>query len=226
MKYNKAMIMDLYELTMAYGYYQAGRHRDIVHFDLFFRRIPDGGGFAIFTGLDSILRFIDDFGFDEEDISYLRGRKEFSEDFLEFLLDLSFTGTIRAMKEGTLVFPNEPLLSVSAPIIEAQLLETYLLQVVNHQSLIATKAARIKEAARGRTVLEMGARRAHGESSSIAGARAAYIGGMDATSNVVADQLYGIPTPGTMAHSGSRCLTQNTKRLSNMRKPIQTVPCS
>jgi len=201
MKYNKAMIMDLYELTMAYGYYKAGRQEDIVHFDLFFRRIPDGGGYAIFAGLDSILRFVDDFGFDEEDISYLRGRKEFTEDFLDYLLQLEFTGTIRAMHEGTVIFPNEPLITVSAPIIQAQLLETYLLQVVNHQSLIATKAARIKQAAKGRMILEMGARRAHGESSSITGARAAYIGGIDATSNVVADQLYGIPTQGTMAHS-------------------------
>lgn len=201
MKYNKAMIMDLYELTMAYGYFKAGRHEDTVHFDLFFRRIPDQGGYAIFAGLQSILKFIRDFGFDEEDIAYLRDREEFDESFLDYLLNLSFTGDVRAMKEGTIVFPNEPIVSVSAPIIQAQLLETYLLQVVNHQSLIATKASRIKQAAKGRLVLEMGARRAHGESSSITGARSAYIGGIDATSNIVADQLYGIPTRGTMAHS-------------------------
>jgi nicotinate phosphoribosyltransferase len=201
MSYNKAMIMDLYELTMAYGYFKADRHEDMVHFDLFFRRIPDDGGYAIFAGLNSIIKFVDQFGFDDEDISYLRGRDEFDEAFLSYLRQLKFTGTIRAMAEGTIVFPNEPILTVSAPVIQAQLLETYLLQVVNHQSLIATKAARIKYAAQGRTILEMGARRAHGESSSIRGARAAYIGGIDATSNILAGQLFGIPAKGTMAHS-------------------------
>jgi nicotinate phosphoribosyltransferase len=201
MKYNKAMIMDFYELTMAYGYFKAGRHEDMVHFDLFFRRIPDGGGYAIFAGLETIIRYVNDFGFDEEDINYLRDRTEFDEEFLDYLLHLSFTGTLRAMKEGNVCFPNEPLLTISAPMIQAQLLETYLLQVINHQSLIATKAARIKYAAKGRAVLEMGARRAHGETSSISGSRAAFIGGIDATSNIVADQLYGIPVKGTMAHS-------------------------
>ncbi len=201
MKYNKSMIMDLYELTMAYGYYKARMHEKIVHFDLYFRKIPDKGGYAVFAGLESIIKYVDDFGFDEEDIAYLRGREEFDEEFLSYLLKLKFTGTIRALKEGTVCFPNEPLITISAPIIQAQLLETYLLQIVNHQSLIATKAARIKYAAGKRSVLEMGARRAHGESSSISGARSAYIGGIDGTSNIVADQLYGIPTKGTMAHS-------------------------
>jgi nicotinate phosphoribosyltransferase len=201
MKYNKSMIMDLYELTMAYGYFKAGIHENIVHFDLYFRKIPDRGGYAVFAGLESIVKYLDDFGFDEEDIEYLRNRKEFDEAFLSYLLQLKFTGTMRALPEGTVCFPNEPLVSISAPIIQAQLLETYLLQIVNHQSLIATKAARIKYAAGNRQVLEMGARRAHGESSSISGARAAYLGGIDGTSNIVADQLYGIPTKGTMAHS-------------------------
>lgn len=201
MRYNRTMILDQYELTMAYGYFKANRHTDTVHFDLFFRTIPDQGGYAIFAGLDSIIKYIDNFAFLPEDIAYFREQGLFDEEFLAYLNTLRFTGTIRAMKEGTVVFPNEPLLTVHAPIIEAQLLETYLLQQVNHQSLIATKASRIKVASKGRNVLEMGARRAHGESSSITGARAAYIGGIDASSNIIAEQLYDIPVQGTMAHS-------------------------
>lgn len=201
MSYNPAMLVDFYELTMAQGYFDAGKQDQIAHFDLFFRKVPDDGGYAIFAGLERIVAFVKSFHFTGDDIAYLRSRSLFSEAFLSYLQDLRFTGDIRAMKEGAVMFPNEPILTVRAPIIEAQLLETVLLQAVNHQSLIATKASRIKRAAGGRLVLEFGARRAHGASASIDGARAAYIGGADATSNTVADQLYGVKALGTMAHS-------------------------
>jgi nicotinate phosphoribosyltransferase len=195
------MVIDFYELTMAQGYFDQKRQADIVYFDLFFRRIPDAGGYAIFAGLDSIISYIQNFHFGPEDIEYLRGRQMFTDDFLSYLEHLTFTGNIYAFKEGSVMFPNEPILRVEAPLIQAQLIETYLLQVVNHQSLIATKASRIKYAAQDKAVLEFGARRAHGLTSSVLGARAAYIGGVDATSNVLADQHYNIPALGTMAHS-------------------------
>ncbi|MCF7926705.1 MAG: nicotinate phosphoribosyltransferase [Candidatus Izimaplasma sp.] len=197
---NEAMLIDFYELTMAYGYFKAEK-KETVYFDLFFRSIPDNGGYAFFAGLETIINYIDNLSFTEKDIAYLRKRELFDESFLSFLLDFEFSGTVYSVKEGTIIFPNEPILTIEAPIIEAQLLETFLLQTVNHQSLIATKASRIKRAAKDCLVLEMGARRAHGVSSSIEGARAAYIGGVDATSNVLADQLYGIKALGTMAHS-------------------------
>ncbi len=199
--YNPAMLVDFYELTMAQGYFDAGKQDQIAHFDLFFRRVPDDGGYAIFAGRERIVDVVKSFHFNDDDITYLRSRGLFTEEFLAYLRNLRFTGDIRAMNEGTVMFPNEPILTVRAPIIEAQLLETVLLQAMNHQSLIATKASRIKRAADGRLVLEFGARRAHGASASIDGARAAYIGGVDATSNTVADQWYGVKALGTMAHS-------------------------
>lgn len=195
------MLTDFYELTMAYGYYKSGRKDEIVCFDLFFRDNPDHGGYSIFAGLESIIQHIQNFRFDDEDIEYLRKREMFSNDFLMYLKELRFTGDVESFLEGSVMFPYEPIVTIKAPIIEAQLLETYLLQVVNHQSLIATKASRIKQSAKDRLVLEMGARRAHGASSSVLGARAAAIGGIDATSNVLADQLYGVKALGTMAHS-------------------------
>ncbi|MEC9485043.1 MAG: nicotinate phosphoribosyltransferase [Candidatus Izemoplasma sp.] len=198
---NEAMVIDFYEVTMAYGYFKAGKKDQEVIFDLFFRKIPDRGGYAIFAGLHSIIQYIKDFHFNDEDIAYFESRGLFDADFIEYLKNLRFTGDIYAFNEGSVVFPNEPLLTIKAPIIEAQLIETFLLLVVNHQSLIATKAARIKYAAKERKVLEMGARRAHGVSSSLYGTRSAYIGGIDATSNVVADQKFKIKALGTMAHS-------------------------
>ncbi|QMS84644.1 nicotinate phosphoribosyltransferase [Candidatus Xianfuyuplasma coldseepsis] len=195
------MLTDFYELTMAYGYYKSCRKDEMVCFDLFFRDNPDNGGYSIFAGLESIIQHIENFRFVDEDIEYLRNRDMFSDDFLEYLRNLRFTGDVESFLEGSVMFPYEPIITVKAPIIEAQLLETYLLQVVNHQSLIATKASRIKQSAKHRLVLEMGARRAHGASSSVLGARAASIGGIDATSNVLADQLYGVKALGTMAHS-------------------------
>lgn len=198
---NEAMVIDFYELTMAYGYYKAGKKDDVAVFDLFFRRTPDQGGYVVFAGLESIVEYIKNFTFNPNDIEYLRKRDLFDEGFLSYLSQLKFSGDIYAFKEGSVVFPNEPLIVVKAPIIEAQLIETFLLQAVNHQSLIATKGARIKQAAKGRLVLEMGARRAHGVSSGLYGARSAYIGGIDATSNVLADQHFGVSALGTMAHS-------------------------
>ncbi|HKL47134.1 MAG TPA: hypothetical protein VJ878_00565, partial [Candidatus Izemoplasmatales bacterium] len=155
----------------------------------------------MFAGLDTIIDFIDHLSFNEEDIQFLRSKNVFSDAFLDYLKDFEFSGDIYAFPEGSVVFPNEPLLVIKAPIIEAQLLETYLLQIINHQTLIATKASRIKYASNNRIVIEMGARRAHGLTSSLNGAKAAYIGGVDATSNVLTDQVYGVPSGGTMAHS-------------------------
>lgn len=200
-KINRAMLIDFYELTMANGYFEDGKHNDIVYFDVFYRSNPDKGGFALFAGLYHIIEYVNSLHFTEEDIEFLKGKKIFDEKFLDYLRTFKFKGDIFTFKEGSVMFPNEPIMTVKASLIEAQLIETYILQVINHQSLIATKAARIKYAAQEKTVIEMGARRAHGLSSSLEGARAAYIAGIDSTSNVIADQLYGIPSGGTMAHS-------------------------
>ncbi|MGM0495558.1 MAG: nicotinate phosphoribosyltransferase [Bacillota bacterium] len=199
--FNLAMLIDFYEMTMANGYLESGKAQEVVVFDLFYRKNPDDGGYAIFAGLESVFNYIDNLKFNQDDINYLKNKKIFSDDFLDYLQTFKFSGDIYGFKEGSVVFPNEPILTIKAPIIEAQLLETYLLQVVNHQSLIATKASRIKYASQGKTVLEMGARRAHGMTASLEGARAAYIGGVDATSNILADQIYQVPAGGTMAHS-------------------------
>ena len=200
-KLNLTMLCDFYELTMSQGYFAKGHKNRIAYFDLFFRRCPDGGGFAIAAGLEQIIQYIQDLHFSQEDIEYLRGRKLFSEEFLEFLADFRFTGDIWAVPEGTPVFPNEPILTVRAPAIEAQLMETYLLLCVNHQSLIATKANRVVRAAEGRTVLEFGSRRAQGADAAILGARAAYIGGCHGTACTISDQLFGVKAGGTMAHA-------------------------
>ncbi len=200
-KLNESMLIDFYEFTMAHGYFDSPHRNQTVYFDLSFRRIPNDGGYAVMAGLESVVRFIENLTFSDEDIAYLRGRGIFNEEFLDYLANFEFTGDIYAVKEGTVVFPNEPILTVRASAPEAQLLETYLLLTINHQTLIATKASRIKHAASGRTVIEMGARRAHGASSANLGARAAYIGGADMTSNTLADRLYTVPAGGTMAHS-------------------------
>ncbi len=200
-KLNLTMLCDFYELTMGAGYFANGYTDRITYFDLFFRRCPDGGGFAIAAGLEQIVQYIQELHFDTEDIAYLRERKCFNEDFLNYLANFKFTGDIWAVPEGTPIFPREPIITVRAPAIQAQLVETYLLLCVNHQSLIATKANRVVRAAEGRTVLEFGSRRAQGADAAILGARAAYIGGCHGTACTISDQLYGVHAGGTMAHA-------------------------
>lgn len=195
------MLCDFYELTMANGYFTCGKKDEIAYFDLFYRRNPDKGGFAIAAGLEQVIEYVKNLHFSPENIDFLRKKGQFSEDFLQYLADFRFTGDIWAVPEGTPVFPNEPLLTVRAPAIEAQFIETYLLLAVNHQTLIATKANRIARAAKGRAVMEFGARRAQGASAAILGARAAYIGGVRKTACTMADEQYGVPAVGTMAHS-------------------------
>ena len=200
-KLNMTMLCDFYELTMAQGYFAKGYKDRITYFDLFFRRCPDGGGFCIAAGLEQVVQYIQELHFSEEDIAYLRSREMFSEEFLEYLRNFKFTGDIWAIPEGTVVFPQEPIITVRAPAIEAQLIETYLLLCINHQSLIATKANRVVRAAAGRTVLEFGSRRAQGPDAAILGARAAYIGGVNGTACTISDQLFGVKASGTMAHA-------------------------
>lgn len=198
---NCTMLCDFYQLTMGNGYFRT-RHADrIAYFDVFFRRVPDGGGYAICAGLEQVINYIQGLRFSEEDIQYLRSKGIFGEGFLQYLRDFRFTGDIWAVPEGTPVFPSEPLITVRAPAIQAQLIETMLLLLVNHQSLIATKANRIVRAAQGRAISEFGSRRAQGASGAVLGARAAYIGGCAGTACVLADELYGVPATGTMAHS-------------------------
>ncbi len=198
---NMTMLCDFYELTMGNGYLKSGIRDRITYFDVFFRKCPDDGGFAIAAGLEQVVEYIQDLRFTQEDIEYLRGRKLFCEEFLDYLKYFRFTGDIYAVPEGTPVFPREPIMTVRAPAIEAQFIETYLLLVLNHQSLIATKANRIVRAAEGRTVLEFGSRRAQGAYGAILGARASYIGGCHGTACTISEQLFGVPAGGTMAHS-------------------------
>ena len=200
-KLNMTMLCDFYELTMSNGYFRNGMKDRICYFDVFYRNVPDGGGFAIAAGLEQVIEYIRDLHFSDEDIEYLRNRKMFSEEFLEYLHSFHFTGDIFAVPEGTPIFPKEPMLTVRASAIEAQLIETYILLILNHQSLIATKANRVVRAAQGRRVLEFGSRRAQGAQGAILGARAAYIGGCDGTACTISDQIYGVPAGGTMAHS-------------------------
>ncbi len=200
-KLNLSMLFDFYEMTMANGYFRKGMQDQITYFDVFFRKVPDGGGFAIAAGLEQFVDYIRNLHFDEEDIAYLRSKNLFQEDFLDYLRNFRFTGDVWAVPEGTPVFPGEPLITVRAPAPQAQLIETFALLCVNHQSLIATKANRVVRAANGRTVLEFGSRRAQGVDGAVVGARAAYIGGVHGTACAVSDQLYGVPAAGTMAHS-------------------------
>lgn len=198
---NLTMLCDFYELTMGNGYFEQGYKDRICYFDVFYRQCPDGGGFAIAAGLEQIIDYIQNLHFSKEDIQYLRGRNLFSEDFLAYLQSFRFTGDIWAVPEGTPIFPKEPIMTVRAPAIEAQLIETYILLCINHQSLIATKANRIVRAAAGRTVLEFGSRRAQGADAAILGSRAAYIGGCNGTACTISDQLFGVYAGGTMAHA-------------------------
>ena len=198
---NFAMLCDFYEFTMANGYFKNGFYRKNVYFDVFFRKVPDNGGFAVAAGLEQVIDYIRELHFEGEDIAYLRSKGIFDEAFLQYLADFRFSGDIYAVPEGTPVFPNEPIMTIKAPAIEAQLIETFVLLTLNHQTLIATKANRIVRAAQGRAVLEFGSRRAQGASGAVLGARAAYIGGCAGTACTLTDELYGVPAGGTMAHS-------------------------
>lgn len=200
-KRNLSMMMDFYEMTMSYGYFHQPNRDVRVAFDLFFRSVPDQGGYAIFAGLQHVIEFVENLSFSDADIAYFRKQNLFSEEFLEFLRGFRFRGDIYAMPEGTIIYPNEPLMTIVAPIIDAQLVETAILAQINHQSLVATKASRIVRAAEGRKVADFGARRAHNMDAATYGARAAYIGGIDMTATVSAGQQFNIPISGTMAHS-------------------------
>lgn len=200
-KQTLSLLCDYYELTMGRGYFHSGMRDTIAYFDAFFRRVPDGGGFAIAAGLEQIVEYVRDLTFDSSDIEYLRSRGVFDEEFLDYLSHFKFFGDIYAVPEGTVVFPREPLITVRAPVIEAQLLETYILLQLNHQSLIATKANRMVRAAEGRPISEFGSRRAHGEDAAVLGARAAYIGGCSGTACALSHKRYGVPAGGTMAHA-------------------------
>lgn len=200
-KLNLTMLTDFYELTMANGYFESNMAEDIAYFDLFFRQIPDGGGYAITAGLEQVINYLENLEFSEEDIAYLEGKGMFSSAFLDYLRNFHFVCDVWAVPEGTPVFPGEPIVTVRGPVIQAQFVETMLLLQINHQSLIATKASRIVRAAGGRPVMEFGTRRAHGASAAVYGARAAYIGGCSGTACAVADRDYGVTALGTMAHS-------------------------
>ena len=198
---NYTLLCDFYELTMANGYFELGKADEISYFDVFYRKVPDGGGFAIAAGLEQVIEYIKNLKFTEEDIAFLKSKNLFSKEFLDYLRTFRFTGDIYAVPEGTPIFPGEPIMTICAPSVEAQFIETYVLLCLNHQSLIATKANRIVRAAQGRPVMEFGSRRAQGSDGAILGSRAAYIGGCAATACAISDKEFGIPATGTMAHS-------------------------
>lgn len=200
-KRNDTLYMDLYELTMANGYFLSGHGKDEAVFDVFYRKNPDNGGFAIFAGLEQVLEYIENLHFSADDLAYLKSLHMFDDGFLDYLKSYRFKGSLDAVAEGTIVYPNEPLLTVKAPLLDAQLLETAILAQINHQSLIATKTRRIVTAANGRSVVDFGARRAHNFDAGVYGARAAYIGGAMGTATVQAGKMFDIPVSGTMAHS-------------------------
>ena len=199
---NLTMLTDFYEITMANGYFQSGSvEEDIAYFDMFFRKVPDGGGYAIMAGIEQVIEYLNNLKFTDEDIEFLRGKGIFCEGFLEYLRNFKFVCDVWGVPEGTPIFPHEPVLTVRGPVIQAQFVETMLLLIINHQSLIATKANRIVRAAQGRPVMEFGTRRAHGTAAAVYGARASYIGGCAGTACAIADRDYGITALGTMAHS-------------------------
>lgn len=197
---NLTLLTDLYQLTMMQGYFERGS-KEIVVFDMFFRSNPNKAGYSIAAGLEQVIEYIKGLHFTYEDVAYLRSLRIFSDEFLHYLSGFHFSGDIFAIPEGTVVFPKEPMVKVIAPIMEAQLIETAILNIINHQSLIATKAARVVYAAAGDTVLEFGLRRAQGPDAGLYGARAAMIGGCAATSNVLAGEIFDVPISGTHAHS-------------------------
>ncbi len=198
---NNTLLTDFYEITMANGYFKNKIHDEIAYFDMFFRKVPDNAGFAIMAGVEQVVEYLKDLRFDDEDIAFLRKKGIFDEGFFTYLKNFKFECDVWAIPEGTPIFPNEPILTVRGPLIQAQFIETMILLSVNHQSLIATKSNRIVRAAEGRPVMEFGSRRAQGTSGAILGARAAFIGGASGTACTVADKLYGVPALGTMAHS-------------------------
>lgn len=199
--YNLTMLTDFYEISMANGYFQSDIRDQEAVFDMFFRRVPDNGGFAIMAGVEQLIKYMKNLKFTGEDIEYLRGKKCFSEDFLEYLANFKFTCDVWAVPEGTPIFPHEPIVTVKGPLIQAQFVETFILLTINHQTLIATKSNRIVRAAQGRPVMEFGTRRAQGASAAVDGARASYIAGCVGTACTIADRDYGVPALGTMAHS-------------------------
>ena len=198
---NLTLLCDFYELTMARGYFHSDIKDKIAYFDVFFRKVPEGGGYAIFAGLEQIIEYINSIKFEKDDIEYLRSKKIFDEEFLAYLEGFKFTGDIWSVPEGTVIFPSEPIMTVRAPAIEAQFIETFVLLTINHQCLVATKSSRIVRAAQGRPVSEFGARRAHGADASLYGSRASYIAGCASTSCTLADKMFGARASGTMAHS-------------------------
>ena len=200
-KLNLTMLTDFYEITMANGYFCSGMTEDTAYFDMFFRNIPDNGGYAVMAGLEQVIEYLKNLSFTDEDIEYLRSKKFFNEEFLKYLSEFEFKCDVWAVPEGTLIFPGEPIITVKGPVMQAQFVETMILLLINHQSLIATKASRIVRAAAGRPVMEFGTRRAHSTAAAVYGARAAYIGGCAGTACAVADIEFGIPAMGTMAHS-------------------------
>ena len=199
--YNLTMLTDFYEVTMANGYFQSDIRNHEAVFDMFFRRVPDDGGFAIMAGVEQLIAYMKNLKFTDEDIDYLRSKNSFSEEFLEYLRNFKFTCDVWAVPEGTPIFPHEPIVTVKGPIIQAQFVETFILLTINHQTLIATKSNRIVRAAQGRPVMEFGTRRAQGASAAIDGARASYIAGCAGTACTIADRDFHVPALGTMAHS-------------------------
>jgi nicotinate phosphoribosyltransferase len=201
MERNLSLLTDFYELTMSKGYFNNRMEKQIAYYDMFFRKVPDNGGFAIMAGVEQLIEYIENLKFSKEDIEYLKSRDIFDKDFIEYLENFKFTCDIWAVEEGTVIFPNEPIITVRGPIIEAQLIETMVLLTINHQSLIATKACRIKRSFKDASFMDFGTRRAQGVDGAMYGARAAYIGGADSTSCTIAGKKFGIPVVGTMAHS-------------------------
>lgn len=198
---NLTMLTDFYEFTMMNGFFAEGYKDKTAYFDMFFRKVPDNGGFAIMAGVEQMIEYIKEIQFTDGDIEFLRSKGIFSEEFLDYLKNFKFECDVWAIPEGTPIFPGEPIVTVRGPVIQAQFLETMILLTINHQSLIATKANRIVRAAQGRTVMEFGSRRAQGYSGAVVGARAAYIGGVNGTACAISDEIYGVPALGTMAHS-------------------------
>lgn len=198
---NFTMLTDFYEITMGNGYYLNGLKDKIAYFDMFFRNVPDDGGFAIMAGVNQLIEYFERLHFSDEDIEYLRNKKIFDESFLDYLKNFKFSCDVWAIPEGTPIFPYEPIVTVKGPVIQAQFVETMVLLTINHQSLIATKSSRIVRAAQGRPVMEFGSRRAQGYDGAMLGARAAYIAGCSGTACTIVDREYGIPALGTMAHS-------------------------
>lgn len=198
---NLTMLVDFYELTMGNGYFEKNIEDKIAYFDMYFRRVPDGGGYCIMAGVEQLIEYLSSLKFTDDDINYLRSKNIFSEAFLEYLRNFKFSCDVWAVPEGNPVFPNQPLVTVRGPVVQAQFVETMILLTINHQTLIATKANRICRAAKGRTVMEFGSRRAQGYDGAIYGARAAMVGGCDSTACTIADQRFDIPAVGTMAHS-------------------------